>query len=262
VSALGLLLRSCVFQYRALFSWATPPRYLVYKVLGPVSQVLFFVQLGIFATGRASAVYYALGNALQLAALNGIYGVVMTLGAERQFGTLPLLLGSPANRLLTFLGRAAVHVLDGVVGVALGLGAAMVVYHIDLRGANLPLFAGCVLLISASTAGLGLFFASFSLVARDVLMLSNIVYTLLLVVCGVNFPVGRLPAWAQVVSYALPLTRGVSAARLAASGATLAQVLPLLLGEAAVGLVYVGLGYAVFRGMELLSRRGGLQDAV
>ncbi len=253
--------RAAWFQYRAMFNWATPIGYLSYKLLGPAFQILFFAQLGGFAGGRPGALYAALGNALQLAAVNGVFGVVMTVGNERQFGTLPILLASPANRLVTFFGRASVHVLDGVLGAAVGLALVAAVYRLDLGRAGLPALAGCVVLVAISTAGLGLLFGSLSLVMRDVMVIGNVVYYLLLVVCGVNFPVDRLPVWLQVISYALPLTRGVEAAREAMAGADPGRLMPLMAGELAVALAYAIAGYLVFRWIERLARRGGLQEA-
>lgn len=260
-SGLGVFLRSCWFQYTAMFNWATPVGYLSYKILMPVAQILFFTELGVFATGRSNALYFALGNALQLTAVNGIFGVVMAVGNERFYGTLPILLGSPANRLVTFLGRAVVHVIDGILGVVVGLVLAVLIFGIDLSHANFAMLALCVVIISLSTAGLGLMFGSVSLIMRDVLVIANTLYYLLLVFCGINIPVDRLPGWAQLISEALPLTRGVQAARETVAGAGLSQVAGLLAGEMAIGLMYAVIGYSLFRWLEHQARRGGLQEA-
>ena len=253
--------RSTYLQYVALFQWATIRGYVSYKVLLPITQILFFVQLGVFASGRANGLYYALGNALQLTAQAGIYGVIATVANERQNGTLPILLASPANRLVTFLSRASVNVIDGIATVIVGLGITVVIFGLDLHRANLLLLGLCVVLISLTTAGLGLLFGSLGLITRDAITIANVVYYLLLILCGVNFPVSRLPSVVQVVSYGLPLTRGVEAARQAAAGGSIKQVGGLLAGELFVGIVYALAGYSVFRLMEAYSRRGGLQEA-
>jgi ABC-2 type transport system permease protein len=73
------------------------------------------------------------------------------------------------------------------------------------------------------------------------------VYYLLLVLCGINFPISRLPEVVQVASYGLPLTRGVEAAREVATGASITQIGGLLLGELLVGVVYALAGYMLFR---------------
>jgi ABC-2 type transport system permease protein len=253
--------RSTYLQYVALFQWASVRGYIAYKVLLPVTQILFFVELGVYATGRQNALYFALGNALQLTANAGIFGVIATVANERQYGTLPLLLASPANRLVTFLSRAIVNVIDGIATVVIGLAVTVVLFGLDLHQANLPLLALCVVVISLTTAGLGLMFGSIGLVMRDAIIIANLVYYLLLIVCGINFPISRLPGVLQLVAYSLPLTRGVQAARDAAAGASLGQVSGLLGGELLIGLLWAMGGYALFRILEGWARRGGLQEA-
>jgi ABC-2 type transport system permease protein len=98
-------------------------------------------------------------------------------------------------------------------------------------------------------------------VMRDAIIIANVVYYALLIICGINFPVARLPGAVQVVSYALPLTRGVQAARQAAAGASFDQVAGLVAGELAVGAAWALAGYMLFRLLEGWSRRGGLQEA-
>ena len=256
-----VFVRSTYLQYVALFQWANPQGYVAYKVLLPVTQILFFVELGVYATGRQNALYFALGNALQLTANAGIFGVIATVANERQYGTLPILLASPANRLVTFLSRAFVNVIDGIATVVIGLAVVVVIFGLNLQHANLLLLALCVVVISLTTAGLGLMFGSIGLVMRDAIIIANIVYYLLLIVCGINFPVSRLPGAVQVLSFALPLTRGVQAARDAAAGASLGQVGGLLAGELLVGLTWALAGYLLFRLLENWARRGGLQEA-
>ena len=257
----GVFVRSTFLQYVALFQWASIRGYVAYKVLLPVTQIFFFVELGVYATGRQNALYFALGNALQLTANAGIFGVIATVANERQYGTLPLLLASPANRLVTFLSRAVVNVIDGIATVAVGLGIAVVLFGLDLHQANFALLGFCIVLISVTTAGLGLMFGSIGLVMRDAIIIANVVYYVLLIVCGINFPVSRLPGAIQVISYALPLTRGVQAARDAAAGASFGQVAGLVAGEIAVGAAWALAGYALFRLLEGWARRGGLQEA-
>ena len=261
VDEAAVFARSIYLQFVALFQWATVRGYIAYKVLLPVTQILFFVELGIYGTGRQNALYFALGNALQVTAQAGLYGTIATVANERQFGTLPMLLASPANRLVTFMSRAIVNVLDGIVTVLFGLGVTVLIFGLDLHHANLWLLGLCVLLISLTTAGLGLLFGSLGLVMRDAITIANVVYYLLLVLCGINFPVSRLPAAIQLVSYGLPLTRGVQAARQAAAGASITQVGGLLAGELLVGVVYAMCGYALFVWLEGQARRGGLQEA-
>lgn len=120
-NSIRIFFSGAILSYKALFRWFRLEPYLATKVIAPLNQILFFSLLGSFATGPDTASFYAIGNAVQLTAMSGIYGVAMSIGRERNEGTLIYLFGTPANRLLTFVGRALVHVLDGMLGVVMGL---------------------------------------------------------------------------------------------------------------------------------------------
>jgi ABC-2 type transport system permease protein len=87
--------------------------------------------------------------------------------------------------------------------------------------------------------------------------LSNFVYFLLLIFSGANVQLSQMPAWVQAISYWLPLTRGIAAARLLVVGASLSEVSWLLLGELGIGLLYGVLGYVLFSAFEVVAKRRG-----
>ncbi len=101
-----LFFDGAVLSYIALFRWLRPMTYLASKVLGPLAYMLFFVFLGSYATGGKDTSFYVIGNAIQMVAFSGIYGVTMSIAGDRWDGTLPYLFGTPANRLFLFFGRA------------------------------------------------------------------------------------------------------------------------------------------------------------
>ena len=88
---------SAYYSYIALFRWFRPTTYMASKIIMPFAQILFFTLLGIYAQGRDSASYYVIGNAVQLAAINGTYGVTMSVGGERWAGTMGYLFGAPGE---------------------------------------------------------------------------------------------------------------------------------------------------------------------
>jgi ABC-2 type transport system permease protein len=259
---LRLFLQGAILSYIALFRWLRPSAYLASKVVMPLNQILFFTFLGMYATGRDSASFYVIGNAVQMAAISGIYGVTMSIGGDRWDGTLPYLFGTPANRMAMFFGRALVHVFDGMLGVTLGLMWGAVLLGLDLSQAN-PLALGLIILITTiSTSGLGLLMGCLSLITRHIMFVNNTVYFLLLVFSGANVPLTTLPRWMRSVSQFLPLTRGIASARSVIAGASLAEVAPLLAGELLVGLVYIFLGYSLFRWFEFQAKRRGTLEVV
>ncbi len=257
-----LFFEGALLSYRALFHWLRPAQYLATKVWGPLVYMLFFVFLGRFATGEDNTAFYVIGNAVQTTALSGIYGVSMSIDGDRWTGTLPYLFATPANRLAMFVGRAFMHVLDGMLGVLIGLTWGVLFFGLDLSRTD-PLALGLTILITTfSTSGLGLLLGCLGLVTRNVMFVNNTVFFLLLVFSGANVPIARLPGWAQTVSQALPLTRGIASARSVIAGENLAGVLPLLAVELAIGAAYILIGYGFFRRFEIQAKRRGSLDVM
>jgi len=254
---LRLFWQGALLSYIALFRWLRPSTYVASKIIMPLAQMFFFVFLGTFATGRENASFYIIGNAIQITAASGIFGVTMSVGSERDTGTLPYIFGTPANRLVTFFGRAFMHVLDGMLGVVIAFFWGVVLLGLDLSHTHLPALMLTILVTTLSTCGFGLLLGCLSLVSVNVMFVNNFVYFALLMFSGANVPVAQLPGWMQAISWALPLTRGIGAARSLIAGAALHDVAPVLWAELGIGLMYGILGYALFAWFELQARRRG-----
>jgi ABC-2 type transport system permease protein len=249
------------FSYRALFAWSTPSAYLITKLGFPFFTMLLFVFMGKFV-GITDPVYIVIGNILLLPSMNGLSGVSMTIGGERQFGTLSYLLGSPAPRGPIFLGRALFHILDGFLTATIALPLAMLIFHLDLAQANFALLVFCILLIALTSSGMGFILGSISLVTRDGWMITSTLAMGLYILIGVNFPVDLLPSGLKLLSYCLPMTRGIMAARQALAGADWVTVAPLIYGEMLVGALYTLVGYTLFLFIEKRSMALGSLDAL
>jgi ABC-2 type transport system permease protein len=120
----------------------------------------------------------------------------------------------------------------------------------------------CSLLIAITSCGLGFLFGSISLVSRDGWMILNTFLSFLYILVGVNFPVTSLPLFLQKLSWGLPLTRGIMAARLVMNGAGWNSISLLIGGEVLVGLVYIFIGYFFFLFLEKRSMHSGTLDAM
>jgi ABC-2 type transport system permease protein len=250
-----LFFLGALLSYIALFRWMRPVTYLASKVAFPMGQILFFSLLGSFASGGKNVSFYVIGNAIQIVAVSGIFGVTMSIGGDRWDGTLLYLFGTPANRLAMFVGRAFIHVIDGMLGAVIGLAWGMLVLGLDLSHADLPALALTILVATISTSGLGLLLGCMSLITLNVMFINNTMYFLLLIFSGANLDITTLPAWMQTISQVLPLTRSIAAARRVIAGESLASVAPLLAAELLIGIVYITLGYVLFRWFEVQAKR-------
>jgi len=258
---LRLFFDGALLSYIALFRWLQPHTYLASKIVMPLAQILFFTMMGIFASGPGNAAFYAVGNAIHLASINGIYGVTMSIGGDRWSGALPYIFGTPANRLVLFSGRAFFHVIDGMLGVIMGLAWGVLLFGLDLSHTDLGALGLAILITTFSTSGLGLLLGCISLVSVETMFVNNTFYFLLLAFSGANIPLSDMPGWMQSVAWALPLTRGIAASRQLIAGSRLAEVAPLLASEFGLGVLYILLGYSLFRWFEFQAKRRGTLEA-
>jgi ABC-2 type transport system permease protein len=254
VTTLRVFFLGGLFSYRALFNWISPLLYVTTMLGSPLFQILFFAYLGRYAQVNDDE-FYVVGNAVQVSAMAGIYGMTMTIANERQFGTLSPLLATPANRVALFLGRALPVIFNGLVVSAFGFLVGYAFLDFGVARGDVAALVLVVVVTVASCTALGMLLGSVGLRARDVFFLSNLVYFLMLLVCGVNIPVDELPGWLEAVSRAIPLTHGIEAAREVADGASLGDVSDLVLTEVAIGAIYVALAFGLFRFFELEGRR-------
>ncbi|HVG93797.1 MAG TPA: ABC transporter permease, partial [Planctomycetota bacterium] len=84
---------------------------------------------------------------------------------------------------------------------------------------------------------------------------ANLVYFLMLLVCGVNIANDDLPNWLGAIGRCLPLTHGIEAARQIVAGTPVGDVSGLLWTEAGIGLAYATAAYVLFRVFEAEGRR-------
>ena len=133
------------------------------------------------------------------------------------------------------LVNAAVTASTGFVGGALLLGFRM-------PWASVPALALLLVLASFACTGLGMLIGAVGLRLRDVPILANLTMAVLLIFCGVNVPLDKLPGWMHLVAEGLPVTHAVAASRLVADGASLASVRTSLLVEVRSLCAYLPVG--------------------
>jgi len=259
---LRLFFQGAALSYRALFRWFRPSTYLASKIVMPLAQMIFFTFIGSFG-GAAPAEFFIIGNAMQIAAVSGIYGVTMSIGGDRWDGTLAYLFGSPANRLVLFFGRSLVHIIDGMVGVAIAFTWGIILFGLRIPVDRLGMLSLAVLVAVFSTSGLGLLMGCIGLITRNVMFVNNTVYFLLLLFSGANVPLTDLPGWIRSASSFLPLSHGIAAARLILSDSAASdQVCMLLLKELLVGTLYLLMGYSLFRRFEVRAKKKGALEVM
>jgi len=254
MSWIRLMVRGGITSYQALFGWLSPWVLVPTFVVVPIVQILFFTLVGRSA-GVGSARFYLVGNAVEYCSVPCLFAMSNVIGDERFGQTLGLILISPARRLPLFLGRTLPVVLNGfaVTGVAMAAGAAIL--GVGVPADRIPGLALVVAVSAFSCTGLGLVTGAIGLRVRDTAVLPNILVGTLLLFCGVDVRLARLPHWMAAIAHWLPLTHGIAAARDVFDGGSLASAGGLLGREVALGVGYLALGLVGLFVFERESRR-------
>ena len=232
--------------------------YLLAWVPRILTQVAFYVLFAAFAGGPEFLAFALVGNAVQLMNQTATSWVTSSVTWEQRAGTLPLLLASPSSPLLVLSGRNFGMALHGYLTGIIGVFAVSPLLGLDISLSHVPAIAALLLLILLSCYGLGLLLGGIALRNRAYRsILSNLVTSLMLSLCGINYPVAALPIWLQPISHALPLTHGLMAIRGVLEGAPAAFVWQMVGLEILIGGAYLLAAQLVFRNMLDRGRRRG-----
>ncbi|MGE5571605.1 MAG: ABC transporter permease [Bacteroidota bacterium] len=244
-----------------MFLVDTPLRfYLSTEVPQLLMRVAFFMLAATYAGGAALGQFALVGNAVQAIAVAIMVPISNMVYIERTSGNLTLVMVTPANKVLTILGREGASFIEGIATTL-----AVLFLIGPVSGVPLPVLVGALRalpvlpLISLSVAGLALAVACVSFTTRVEVVLANAASSLLMVLAGVNVPLEALPKPLAAIGRCLPLTNGLLAFRAIAAGATYADVFPHLLAEARVAATYVLAGVALFSLQLSRARRYGVE---
>jgi ABC-2 type transport system permease protein len=254
VNSLRVFFVGGLISFRALFNWLSPWIYVPSMLVAPIFQILLFAFIGRSA-GIESDAFFVIGNAVQYSAIPCLFAMANTVAGERYTQTLGIVLVTPARRVPLFLGRSLPVVVNGffVSMFSLVVGSLLLGVTIPVS-AWLPL-ALVVAVAAASCTGLGLVNAALGLRVRETAVLSNVLFGVLLIFCGVNVPLSSLPSWMEATGHWLPLTHAIEAARALANGASLGSVAGLVGREVALGVGYGVIGMVALRLLEVEGRR-------
>ena len=243
-----------LISFRALFNWLSPWIYIPSMLVAPIFQILLFAYIGRSA-GIESDAFFVIGNAVQYSAIPCLFAMANTIAGERFTQTLGIVLVTPARRIPLFLGRSLPVVVNGFLVSMFSLVVGSLLLGVTIPvSAWLPL-AVVVAVASMSCTGFGLVNAALGLRVRETAVLSNVLFGVLLIFCGVNVPLDALPGWMEVVGRWLPLTHAIEAARELAAGGSLASVAGLVGHEVSLGIGYGAIGLLALRLLEVEGRR-------
>jgi ABC-2 type transport system permease protein len=218
------------------------------------SGLVLFAQ----AAGTSDYVgYIAIGTIIWMWQNMALWSIGFALRDEQMRGTLETNWLTPAPRLQFLLGSGLMHGLL-LISFLLISGLEFVLFFGARFNGN-PLLVGLLLVAAMpSIYGLGFAFASLVMAAKEANAFVFLVRGLVMLFCGISYPISVLPGWMQTVAGWLPQTYVIHGLRSAAlGGAGLAGLWPDLWPLLVFGVFWLAAGYAAFVWMDRRARRTG-----
>ena len=204
---------------------------------------LFFATTAFFmfrTTHDARALLYAaLGSSVMGIWSSTSVAASSALQRERWYGTLELVVGTPAHFSLVLIPITLAMSTIGVYSMVATLVWGRVLFGIAVHIAHPLLFVVAVPATIASVGMLGFLLSVTVVRYRTAWALGNAFEYPVWLVCGFLVPLSLLPGWVRPISWALAPTWGVRAIREAALGGA---PLPHVAACIGLGLAYAALG--------------------
>ncbi|WP_322507417.1 ABC transporter permease [Anaerolinea sp.] len=201
--------------------------------------------------------YIVVGTTVWMWANTMLWNVGFALRGEQMRGTLESNWMTPTSHFFFLLGSGPVHAASTLMFFLFTVVEFRLFFHLTFDANLLSLLAVFVAALPA-LYGLGFTFASLVITAREANTFVFLVRGIVMIFCGITYPLTVMPQWMQAVAEWLPSTLIIRAARLAAlNHAPLEAVSRDLLLLLAYGAFWLALGYLTFSQIERRARLKG-----
>ena len=201
--------------------------------------------------------YIAVGTTIWMWQNIVLWEVGFALRNEQMRGTLESNWLSPTWRFSFLMGSTLPQMVSMAMFMAVAVLEFTLIFGVRFEG-SLWLSLLVLLVSIPSIYGLGFAFASVVITAKEAHAFVFLVRGLVMIFCGITFPVTLLPEWMRSVTYLLPQTYVIHAMRLAAlSPVKFADLMPDILPLIFFGAFWLTTGYILFNWMERRARQTG-----
>ena len=201
--------------------------------------------------------YIAVGTMIWMWQNIVLWNIGGSLRNEQLRGTLESNWLSPTWRFSYLLGASVPQLVSMLMLMFVATLEYIFLFNVQFEG-SLWLSLLVILFAIPSVYGLGFAFASLVITMKESNAFVFLVRGIVMVFCGITYPIAMLPDWMQTVSKWLPQTyiiHGVRTAALSAEG--LSGITLDLQMLAIFGVIWLAIGYLLFNRMERRARKTG-----
>jgi ABC-2 type transport system permease protein len=201
-------------------NWTDPVLFFIYSVAKPVASALILVfMLDVIASGSQPQyrAFVVVGSALWAFVLSGISGLAWAVLDDRErYRMLKYVYVSPSDFLVVLLGRGVARLAVGAMGavITLAFGVLLLGVPFDIAKVDWLVLAIVLFIGLGAIIAIGVMLAAVCLQTRqESWSYPEAVAGALFLVSGAVFPIAVLPAIAQVIGLATPLTWWIEGVR-------------------------------------------------
>ncbi len=177
-----------------------------FTIIFPVG-ILFFLNV---LVPPAERVQVLVGTIMMEMALLNINVLAQTMGNDKESRFFDLWVSLPVSPVVYVLSNALAMLPYSLASALVTLAVAVYGFGVPLSIAVLPLLVGGLVLVWASTLGIGFLIGAFGRSPRQINAYAQLVGIILTFFAPVFYPVSILPAPLRAIAYAWPLTWGSS----------------------------------------------------
>lgn len=164
-------------------------------------------------TGTSNIFAYIVVGTMVWMSVNMImWGYGTFLREEQMRGTLEANWLCPINKFDFLIGGGLIELLMGAIVAVISMLEYTFIYRIHFTGNVLQWILVFIIMIPA-IYGIGMLSASIILWAKEANAAVNVVRGILMIVCGITFPVSITPAFIRFIAKGIPFTYGIDMAR-------------------------------------------------
>jgi len=165
---------------------------------------MFFIRTG----GNVMDVMSILPGVMSLSILFGTTSMLsVTITFEKKSKTFDRILLSPISLTLIMFAKTSGAILFGIANAFVPFFVAG--FFVDLYYVHLSIVIPAIILISIASTFMGLFIATSVSEVFEAQTFSNFFRFPMIFLCGLFFPISKLPLFLKPLSYMMPLTYGV-----------------------------------------------------
>ena len=225
----------------------------------PAITMIFYCMLAAYGFQTMDLTHWVISNSFLLCTNTCIFQLGTVFLGERYNGRLRSIVVAPCSTLSLVLASGVGPILTASATVIFNLTLGSFLFNIDFSTISLGAVLLTILCAMTSATCFGLLVSVFGMISSSIHLMLNIIYYVLMLFTGAQFPVSQLPAIGQFLSRLLPLTRSLQAMDLV-FGKGHGNFAVLLLEELGMATLYTLLAWGVLKHVERECCRSGRFD--